>query len=472
MGLSIQQVIRQQQSQQLIMTPQMQQSIKLLQLNTIELEQFAQAELLENPFLQLEDDAPEGSADSDAADAPQRETDPAENSERDRDAEKDSSDNDASDGDDPFSVVEAEVGAVDKQIDEALGTESSKISENGAEAPDAADAPASLEDDPAQFAEIDLNWDEVYDESENRSYTRERDVEEIDFQDYTASKESLYDHLLWQLHMSSLEGIEAEIGEYLIGCIDEDGYLDKEAIAKAAEELKVEADRVEAVLRLIHAEFEPVGVGARDRAECLLIQLEAMGGAADKELARCVLAGHFDDLQRKRFREIAKRLDVEEARIAALYNVIGRLEPKPGRAYSRESAQYIIPDVTVRLIDGEVTIYLNEGSSSKLSVSRLYRRLMRLRREALSREEIEYLKEKHRNAEMLIKNIEKRKSTILRVTEAIVDVQREFLTRGVEALRPLTLREVADMVGMHESTIARVTSKKYVDTPQGTFPLK
>ena len=148
------------------------------------------------------------------------------------------------------------------------------------------------------------------------------------------------------------------------------------------------------------------------------------------------------------------------------------MEPHPGRSHSKDPILYITPDVTVKLIDGELTIFVNEGRSGNLSVSRLYRRMLRAQEGALNKEEKAYAVEKFRGALMLIKNIEKRKSTILRVTEAIMKVQREYLDKGVEALKPLTLREVADIVGMHESTIARVTSKKWVDTPQGTHLLK
>jgi RNA polymerase sigma-54 factor len=191
------------------------------------------------------------------------------------------------------------------------------------------------------------------------------------------------------------------------------------------------------------------------------------------ELAREVLENRFELLQRKKFKEIARKIDgATEKDIIELHRKVGLLDPKPGRMHSKEPTQYIKPDVFVKLIDGELVIYLEEGSSGHLSVNRLYRRLLRLQERALTKEEKAYALEKFRGALMLIKNIEKRKSTILRVTESIMQVQREFLTKGVSALRPLTLREVADMVGMHESTIARVTSKKYVETPQGLYPLK
>ncbi|MBI3735926.1 RNA polymerase sigma-54 factor, partial [Candidatus Sumerlaeota bacterium] len=181
---------------------------------------------------------------------------------------------------------------------------------------------------------------------------------------------------------------------------------------------------------------------------------------------------HFEDLERKKFRPIARALNVEEDQILDLYHKVGRLEPRPGRQYTTDSPHYIEPDVVVKLFDGNLSIYVNEGRSSQLSINQFYRRMLRMQAKALTKEEKNYAVDKFRNALMLIKNIEKRKSTILRVTEAIMEVQRDFLDKGVEALKPLTLREVADMVGMHESTVARVTSKKYVETPQGVFSLK
>jgi RNA polymerase sigma-54 factor len=178
------------------------------------------------------------------------------------------------------------------------------------------------------------------------------------------------------------------------------------------------------------------------------------------------------DFQKKKFRELARQLNTTEAELLEIFHKVCRLEPHPGRSISAEAVHYIAPDVFVKLIDGELMIYLNEGSTGRLSVDRFYRRLLRQQARAMTPQEKEYAREKFQAAITLIKNIEKRKSTIMRVTEAIMEVQREFLDKGVEALKPLTLREVADMVGMHESTVARVTSRKYVETPQGTYALK
>jgi RNA polymerase sigma-54 factor len=422
MVLSLQQL--QKQTQRLIMTPQMQQSIQLLQLNTMELEQLTEVELLENPFLTVDEEAPEA-----------EEEHPAERETRDAGAQE------------PPAEVEKD------PIEEGPPVE-------------------TLEAAPEHFDDVDLNWDDYYTTFSNPASGgngREADEEERDFAEYTAARTSLHDHLTWQLHTSVLEGVDVEIGEYLIGSIDDNGYLPPDAVTETAEQFKAPIERVERVVSVLQ-EFDPTGVGARSLAECLLIQMKQLGSWS--ALAERVLTEQMEPFQHKKFRELARKLGVSEAEIVEVYQKVGRLEPHPGRSISAESVQYIKPDVFVKLIDGELMIFLNEGQTGRLSVDRFYRRLMRQQARAMTREEKEYALEKYRAALGLIKNIEKRKSTILRVTEAIMEVQRAFLEKGVAVLKPLTLREVADMVGMHESTVARVTSRKYVETPQGTYPLK
>lgn len=486
MALSLQLV--QKLSQRLIMTPQMQQSIQLLQMNTLELEQMTQEELLENPFLQLEEDRGDGdseqvaspeSAEASGADGPSSENAPETGGDGDAGSKDESSD-------DIFTPIEAEVTANDSMADMVMQASVEAPSANGSEAPGASETATTdgvatdglaeegeqvpaIADAPEQFSEVDVNWEEFYEGGENRTYIREAPEETTDFTEYTALKESLYDYLMWQLRLCVLEGKDAEIGEYLIGCMDEDGFLDAASLDEAAEKFEVEGDVVSRVLEILQ-EFEPTGVAARTSAESLIIQMKALGSYS--EAAAEIVENHFESLQRKKFREIARDVGIEEKEVTEIFYKVSRLEPKPGRSHTKDSAQYITPDVVVKIIDGELSFYLNEGSTGQLSINRLYRRLLRMQRNSLTKEEKEYAADKFRNALMLIKNIEKRKSTILRVTESIMEVQRTFLDKGVEALKPLTLREVADMVGMHESTIARVTSKKFVDTPQGLFRLK
>lgn len=450
------------------MTPQMQQSIQLLQMNAIELEQLTQEELLENPFLEL-DDEKGGTTDEETYTGNDELTE-ADREDRAGEREDSKNEGDSDSPDDMFEKVEREVER--ESENDPLSADLLKDSEKNEAAADTTETPEapSVEEAPEQFNEVDLNWDDYYDGSENRNYAGGGDEEEREFTEYTAARTSLYDHLMREVRLSSLSGLRAEIGEFLVGCIDDNGYLNESAVADAAREFKVSEAEILEILHIVQ-EFEPAGVGARSPSECLLLQMRALGSYSD--LAREVLENHFELLQRKKFKEIARKIEgASEKDIHELHRKVGLLDPKPGRMYTKEPTQYITPDVFVKLIDGELVIYLEEGSSGHLSVNRLYRRLLRLQERALTKEEKAYALEKFRGALMLIKNIEKRKSTILRVTEAIMQVQREFLTKGVSALRPLTLREVADMVGMHESTIARVTSKKYVETPQGLYPLK
>lgn len=455
MALNLQQL--QKQTQRLIMTPQMQQSIQLLQLNSIELEQLAQQEILENPFLAIEEEESAGGEDA------ERSPDEA--------AAPEASDNDGADI--LSEAPESAAGDAAETADTPDLPAAADFSAAPAEATfdESPVEPPAMDAVPEHFDDVDLNWDDYYSDAENPTYMggTNEDSEERDFTEYTAARMSLAESLEWQLRCSALDGVDAEIGAYLIGSLNDDGYLDPEVLAEAAEKFQVPPEQVERVLSVVQ-EFDPPGIAARTLAECLLIQMKQLGSYS--ELARDVIENHMVEFQKKKFRELARELGVDEQALHDLFQKVCRLEPHPGRSLTKESVQYIQPDVFVKLIDGEMMIYLNEGLTRRLSVDKYYRRLMRQHAQAMSSAEREYAMEKYRAALTLIKNIEKRKSTILRVTEAIMEVQRPFLERGVEALKPLTLREVADMVSMHESTVARVTSRKYVETPQGTYPLK
>ncbi len=244
----------------------------------------------------------------------------------------------------------------------------------------------------------------------------------------------------------------------------------KPTMEACAERFGVTLNHVERILCVIQ-EFDPSGVGARDLPECLVLQLAALG---ELDLtAKEVLMEHWEELMRKQFRPIARALEVREEDVVEVFNKVRKLQPAPGLAYTREQPLYITPDVYVREIDGRYVTYLNEGDVAHLRLSSTYRNIL-LREDVENQDpkEREYALDKFRAAVMFIKNIEKRRNTVLRVTEAIMEYQKEFLEHGVESLRPLSLAEIADRVGMHESTISRVTSGKYVDTPQGLLELK
>ncbi len=415
------------------MTPQMQQSIKLLQTNSLELEQMVDQEILENPLLEIDDEI------DDEAAPPEHEAEASED-------------------------LETQPNPADQNGSSA---------ENQGEAPpdisDAGEAKQENTDDDASLDEVDVNWEEMFDFAENKVYTPPApDTEVHDFTTYTAARTGLSDFLLRQLRLSALEGADLEIGEFLIGSLDEDGYL-TDTVERIAEDLEAGVEDVERILKILQT-FDPPGVFARDVPECLLLQLEDQGRKTP--LVETVLKEHFDLFQKKRFRDIARAVGAEENQVQDLLKVIRHLEPKPGRIRSKEEVRYITPDVYVTEIDGEYIYTLNEGPMTGLPISKFYRDLLRDQQAALDGAAVEYAKEKFRAAVMLLKNIEKRKSTILRVTEAIMQHQEGFLNNGVSQLRPLTLREIAEVVGMHEATISRVTSGKYVETPQGLFELK
>ena len=455
MHLGMQQV--QKLSQRLIMTPQMQQSVKLLQMNTMELEALAQQELLENPFLEMEQDDSDGERPTPedgqgGAEADVLTQGPAEPDEAGAalgDGYETAPDNPGASESAP-QTLEREEGSGDV----AVNVESNPI-----------------ENQPEQFSEVDTDWEEVFDDTPSYTYSRPRgeDGDERSMEETVAGATSLYEALQWQLRVSALEGKDVEIGAYLIGCIDERGYM-RASLEECAERFDVEVERVERVLKVIQ-EFDPTGVGARDLPECLLLQLEARGRLTP--LADEVLRNHWPQVMKRKLREIARALKVDEAEIREIFSQVQKLNPAPGRAYSKEQPIYITPDVYVRKTGDKYVVSLQEGQVAHLRLSSVYRDLLvRGPGPGQNSKDREYALDKYRSAAMFIKNIERRRNTVLRVTEAIMEHQREFLEKGVEALRPLSLSEIAEKVGLHESTVSRVTSSKYVDTPQGLFELK
>lgn len=436
MAFSLRQEVR--QTQKLVMTPQMRQSIQLLQMSAMELEELAEQQAMENPFLEIVEEGEETQEEKGQA-----EEVPEDPEEEDRSAEPDLTTDAA--------LVQGELGASDGGDGTASGEESP-------------DAPG----DPEHFGDVDVNWDDVYDGSESRAYSRpDPDEEDRNFEEYVPQRESLYHNLKWQVGVSALDGSERQIAEYIIGCIDDDGYLGV-SLDEVAAQIGCTVAAAERVLRIVQT-FDPLGVGARNLAECLQIQLEAAGEKDPVVLA--IVAGHLDQLQNKRLREIARELKVEESVVHDAFHRISRLEPKPGRSRTADQIKYVMPDVVVKRVDEGHMIYLNEGRVAGMRVNSFYREML-VGGDGFSEAEREFATEKLKGAMWLIRNIEKRKSTILKVAEAVMSFQKDFLDQGTKGLRPLTLREIAEVVGMHESTVARVTTGKYIETPRGIFELK
>ncbi len=294
--------------------------------------------------------------------------------------------------------------------------------------------------------------------------------EEEDFpslENTVTRRETLQEHLLWQLRMAGLDPAAEDIGTVIIGNLDEWGYLEM-SLEEIGTLAHAASDAVEDVLGRIQL-FDPVGIAARDLRECLLVQLQSAG--MKDSVAADLVAHHLHDLEYKQYERIAQGLHVGLEEVIEAAHLIACLEPKPARGFDDDEVRTIIPDVMVQKVEGDYAIFLNDDGVPPLRVSPLVRRLAGERGEEV-REAREYLETKVRAATWLIKSIHWRQQTLYRVSESIFSFQREFLEHGVTRLKPLVLREVAAEIGMHPSTVSRATSNKYAHTPQGVFELK
>ncbi|HEU4371038.1 MAG TPA: RNA polymerase factor sigma-54 [Methylomirabilota bacterium] len=302
------------------------------------------------------------------------------------------------------------------------------------------------------------------DHNEERSLVAQEDREELPFENIVRSVNSLADHLDEQLRFTVEDPLVRRIGSEIIGNLDEDGYLRAE-LAEIAQRCETTVDQVEKVLALVQA-FDPPGVAARSIQECLLIQLKSDPNPDPVSVE--IIEAHFDELSRRRYPDIARALKLPLDRIMESVEEIMGLEPKPGRRFGGGDSRYIAPDVVVHKMGTEYVVVLNEDGIPRLRVNSLYRSLLRNSGD----EARAYVEQKLRSAVWLIKSVDQRQRTLRKVTQSIVKFQRDFLDKGLPCLRPLSLRDVGEDIGMHESTISRVTTNKYVETPQGLFELK
>ena len=410
MALEIKQQLR--LSQQLVMTPQLQQAIKLLQLSRLELADLVQQEIQENPVLEetieTEEDLPrEVQADSHDAEAPTAET-------------------------------------------------------NG-------DVPENREaSDAEKIADIDWqSYAEAYPQTGFQGEAREED-ERRSLEGTLTRRETLAEHLEWQLQLSDFSEEERGAAIWIIGNLDDDGYLrvDLDEISRRS---GVSIEIAETTLRKIQI-FDPAGVGARDLRECLLLQIDAL--KIDAPLVRVLVADHIDALQKRDFRGLSRTLGVPIEEVAVAARLVGRLEPRPGRPFGGEDPVYIVPDIYVHKVGDDLHVVLNEDGLPKLRINALYRDVLARGATGVAKDTRDYVQDKVRSALWLIKSIHQRQRTIYKVMTSIIKHQREFFDRGVQFLKPLNLRDVAEDIGMHESTVSRVTTNKYAHTPQGIFELK
>ena len=329
-----------------------------------------------------------------------------------------------------------------------------------------AEEPTAERNGEGQTEEID--WESyLQDGSDYRPSIQYESVDRFERESLLTKPGTLHDHLLFQLHLTVMDQDLVGLGGLIIGELDDNGYL-RSSIEGLASLAGVSLESMESALRVIQG-FDPAGVGARDLQECLLVQLRMR--PEEHAVAEAIVSGHLHDVERHRFGKITAALGVSLREVQGAVALIASLEPKPGKNYSSEEPQYITADVYILKLDGQLVVTLNEDGLPRLRVSRYYREIMS-KQAPTSREARGYVEEKMRSALWFIRSIEQRKRTLVKVAESLVKYQRDFFEHGISRLKPLTLREVADDISMHESTVSRVTTSKYVQTPQGLFGLK
>jgi RNA polymerase sigma-54 factor len=394
-------------AQRLVMTPNLQQAIKLLQFSRLELQSYISQEMLENPM-----------------------------------------------------------------IEESLLEEPEEAEENQQNEDKGQPIPSTESPEAEKVVNAEMEWERYFDDGVDYGlgYMPREAREPVLYENFVRRTDSLHDHLNWQLQMSNLDDAGRNIGYYLIGNISDDGYLydDLEELART-ERLPVE--ELERVLAIIH-KFDPVGVGSRNLSECLLVQMDHLG--IEDELAREIVKNHLPLLERKRYNELSRAMRRSLEELKPALEVIEALEPRPGREFAIQPTLYVVPDVYVEKVDGEYIITLNDDGLPNLRISGFYKRLLSREMNGGSDDgqTKEFLEKKFRSAVWLMKSVEQRQRTIYKVASSIVRKQRDFFDKGIRSLKPMVLRDVAEDIDMHESTVSRVSTNKYLHCAQGVFELK
>ncbi len=403
-------------SQHLTLTPQLQQAIRLLQLSTLELDQEIERYLRENPLLERDESIAETAPSTRLADA---------------------------------------------------APQASASAASNDEAHEAAGDGSATREDAAEPADIlaELNYGAAGERDDG-----DGDGEDRDYPQMASDAPTLREHLLSQLALLNLTQRDRTLTALLIDTLDEAGYLTQsldEVQAMLPEELAVDASELAIALRHIQ-QLEPAGIGASSLGECLALQLAALpAGTAYREQATVVVTQHLDALAGKDYARLKRALHCDDDALRAVQKLITSLQPKPGRDYAQADIRYVIPDVIVDKKKGLWVVALNAEAMPKLRLNRLYANLL-----SRGHNGTQPLSGQLQEAKWLIKNVQQRFDTILRVSQAIVDRQRSFLEHGAIAMRPLVLREIADVLGLHESTVSRVTTNKFMRTPRGIYELK
>ena len=395
-------------SQQLRMTPQLQQAIKLLQLSRLELEGAIRKELDENPVLEEFQDT----------------------------------------------TTDEEVAPTNKTED--------------AQTPEAPETPESqAAADPRQQEEFE--WENYLDTNYKPPQGTMGGTDEImNYENLISTSTSLHDHLMWQMGLGGFNEEEQNALAILISYVDEDGYI-KTPFEEMAREEEISAQDLEEMLPFLQ-EFDPAGVGARDLRECLLIQAKHIEEDTN-DLVK-LINEHIKDLEKKNYSGIAKTMNLPMEDVIELCKIIYSMDPKPGRAYMPQDTQFVTPDVYVYKVGEEYMVALNEDGLPRLRISNLYKNILKGEKATEGAKAQDYIQDKLRSAVWLIKSIHQRQRTIYKVTESIVKHQNDFFEKGPGFIKPMILRDIANDIGMHESTVSRVTTNKYVHTPRGIFELK
>lgn len=414
--------------QQLNMTPQLQQAIRLLQLSTLDLQLEIQQTLESNIMLEVAEE------------------------EDDFDIEPPLNDK-----------LESETEAATADNEEYENAESATSIEEREEIN--LDEPGNM---PLELS-VDSEWEDIYD----GNYTSELPSGDFNTHDFTpqnSAVETLQDHLLWQLELTPLSDTDALIARSLIDAIDEEGYL-RAKLEDIVQSIDIEVDvrEVEVVLMRVQ-QFDPPGVGARDLRECLLLQLKELPSTTPmwKE-ANLLISEYLNILGAKDYTQLLKRLKLSREQLQEVIDLIQSLNPRPGTKIDSHTASYVVPDVFVKKIKGQWRVDLNPEIAPKLRINGYYMSLMN---RARNKSEVDSLKNHLQEARWFIKSLRSRHETLLKVAGCIVEKQKEFLDYGDEAMRPLVLHDIASELEMHESTISRVTTQKYIHTPRGIFELK
>ena len=407
------------------MTPQLQQAIKLLQLSTLDLQQEIQSALDSNPMLEIGEEAEDEAA-----------------------------------------------AAAGTDLSAPLNGHDSLAEQSAPEVGEMQDVPAEWRDDIPEDLPVDTRWDDVYQTTGSTGTGTGGDDSDFDFDARNSAAESLQDHLQWQLNLTRMSANDRAIATAIIDAIDNDGRLTispEEILEGMPTESGIELDEVMAVLHRLQ-QFDPPGVGGRDLRECLLIQLQQLAPETPwLREAKLVIDKHIQLLGNRDYAQLMRRSRLRENELREALKLIQTLNPNPGSVITASAAEYVVPDVFVRKIRGRWTVELNPEIAPKLRINADYAALAR---RANSGSDKSYLRDNLQEARWFLKSLQSRNETLLKVASKIVEHQRGFFEYGDEAMKPLVLHDIAEAVGMHESTISRVTTQKYMHTPRGIFELK